>query len=180
MRASSVVSTGVLPSTLLAAASALAGCAGGPSEADYAQAVREADGVDHASSGDETASEPRGPDSGSAAIQTSAKRAEDDASPVQVLRGKASYYADSLAGNATASGEPYDPEKLTAAHRELPFGTRVRVARVDDDRAVVVRINDRGPFGNKKRIIDVSRAAAEELGMIRAGVVDVRVEVLPD
>jgi rare lipoprotein A len=92
--------------------------------------------------------------------------------------GKASYYADSLAGNATASGEPYDPRALTAAHPTLPFGTVVDVVRRDDGRRVRVRINDRGPFGGRGRIIDVSRAAAEQLDMIRAGVIDVSVIVV--
>lgn len=98
--------------------------------------------------------------------------------PLEVHQGKAVYYGDSLAGNHTANGEIYDPRKLTAASRSLPFGTMVRVVRLDTGREVVVRINDRGPFGNERRIIDLSRAAAEQLDMIRAGVVDVRVEVL--
>ena len=92
-----------------------------------------------------------------------------------VSTGVASYYADSLAGRPTASGEPYDPAALTAAHRTLPFGTLVEVSR--EGRKVVVRINDRGPFA-KKRIIDLSRRAAEELGMIRAGVARVTVRVV--
>ncbi len=91
--------------------------------------------------------------------------------------GAASFYADSLAGNSTANGEPYDPRALTAAHRTLPFGTRVAVTRLDNGRRVVVRINDRGPFAGS-RILDLSRAAAEALQMIRAGVVRVEVEVL--
>jgi len=92
--------------------------------------------------------------------------------------GMAVYYADSLHGRPTASGEPYDKEALTAAHRELPFGTLVRVTRLDNRRSVVVRINDRGPFRDERRIIDLSRAAAERIDMIRAGVVEVRVEVV--
>ncbi|MBI5489256.1 MAG: septal ring lytic transglycosylase RlpA family protein [Deltaproteobacteria bacterium] len=92
--------------------------------------------------------------------------------------GKATFYSDSLAGGPTASGETYDPEALTAAHRTLPFGTRVRVSRLDNGRSVEVRINDRGPFGRRDRIIDLSRAAAEALDMVRAGVVRVRLEVL--
>ena len=91
-------------------------------------------------------------------------------------RGIASYYADSLRGRPTASGEPYDPTALTAAHRTLPFGTLVEVRR--GEQKVVVRINDRGPFGRKKRILDLSRRAAEELGMIRAGVAEVQMTVL--
>ncbi len=87
------------------------------------------------------------------------------------LAGKASYYADSLAGRSTASGEPYDPRAFTAAHRTLPFGTWVEVRRADG-RSALVRVNDRGPFA-KGRVIDLSRAAAEALGMVRAGVVEV-------
>jgi len=85
--------------------------------------------------------------------------------------GKASYYADSLAGHKTASGERYDPRAFTAAHRTLPFGTWIVVSR-SDGRSVKVRVNDRGPFA-KGRVVDLSRAAAEAIGMIRAGVVEV-------
>ena len=102
------------------------------------------------------------------------------ASALESRAGRASYYSDRLAGRSTASGEPYDPERLTAASRELPFDTRVRVTRVDTGASVVVRVNDRGPFGDRRRIIDLSRAAAERLDMIREGVVDVRVEVLEE
>jgi rare lipoprotein A len=92
------------------------------------------------------------------------------------VRGEASYYADKFAGKTTASGEPFDPDAMTAAHPSLPFGTRVRVTRTDGtNRSVVVRINDRGPYADD-RIIDLSEAAAEELGMIQEGVVEVRLE----
>lgn len=90
--------------------------------------------------------------------------------------GKASYYADSLAGRPTASGQPYLPTEMTAAHRTLPFGTVLEVVRVDG-RKVVVRVNDRGPFV-KGRIVDLSRSAAEALGMVREGVVDVRIRAV--
>jgi rare lipoprotein A len=101
---------------------------------------------------------------------------------LQTFQGEASYYSQRLAGRPTASGETYDPKAFTAAHRSLPFGTVLRVVRLDDGRAVYVRINDRGPFGKQKRVIDLSYAAAEELAMLRAGVVAVRAEVvaLPD
>lgn len=102
----------------------------------------------------------------------------------EVLEGRASYYADSLAGNSTASGEPYDPAAYTAASRDLPFGTRVRVTRLDSAgepmASVIVRINDRGPHRDHSRILDLSRAAAEALDMIRAGVVNIRAEILAD
>lgn len=93
-------------------------------------------------------------------------------------RGQASYYSDRLAGRATASGERYDPRRATAAHRTLPFGSIVRVRRVPQGHVVHVRITDRGPFGDRRRIIDVSKAAAERLEMLREGVVDVVVEVV--
>lgn len=101
-----------------------------------------------------------------------------DRHPIRTLTGKATYYSDSLAGRSMASGELYDPNRAQAAHRTLPFGTIVRVTRVGSNDKVVVRIADRGPYGAKGRIIDVSHAAAERLGIIRAGVADVRVEVL--
>ena len=91
--------------------------------------------------------------------------------------GLASWYSDALHGRTTANGETSDRAALTAAHRSLPFGTRVRVTRIETGEDVVVRINDRGPFV-EGRIIDLSRRAAEALGMIDAGVVRVRVVVL--
>jgi rare lipoprotein A len=92
--------------------------------------------------------------------------------------GLASYYADSLAGHRTANGERYDPRALTAAHRTLPFGTQLRVTRVDTRKSVVVRVNDRGPFGDSRRVLDLSRAAARRLDMLGAGVVRVHVEFM--
>ena len=86
-------------------------------------------------------------------------------------QGIASYYHDSLAGNATASGEKYDPALLTAAHRTLAFGTVIDVVR-PDGRWVRVRVNDRGPF-KKGRVVDLSRAAAEKIGLIEEGITEV-------
>lgn len=94
------------------------------------------------------------------------------------LQGEASYYSDALAGHRTASGEAYRPLGFTAAHRRLPLGTVLRVTRSDGGRAVYVRINDRGPYASKRRILDLSRAAFEVLGRLRAGVLAVRVEVV--
>jgi len=103
---------------------------------------------------------------------------------VEVREARASYSSDRLAGRRAASGEPYEPTELTAASRDLPFGTRVRVHRLDADgrsmSSVVVRVNDRGPFRDHARILDLSRAAAEALDMIRAGVVSIRAEILAD
>lgn len=90
--------------------------------------------------------------------------------------GKASYYGDKLQGRKTASGEKYDKKKMTCAHKTHPFGTILRVTRVDDNRSVLVKVNDRGPFA-EGRIVDVSGAAAEKLGMKTEGVVAVKVEV---
>lgn len=95
----------------------------------------------------------------------------------RVLRGWASWYGYDGSGNRTATGERYNPEGLTAAHRSLPFGTRVRVTNTRNGRSVVVRINDRGPF-IRGRIIDVSAGAARRLRMISSGVAPVRVEVI--
>lgn len=91
-------------------------------------------------------------------------------------RGGATYYADSLAGHATASGEPYDPSALTAAHRTLPLGAVVDVARTDG-RHVTVRINDRGPFA-KGKIIDLSRGAARAIGLLGDGTARVMLRVV--
>lgn len=95
---------------------------------------------------------------------------------VAIQRGRATYYADKFTGRRTASGEPYNPRALTAAHRTLPFGTLVDVVR-KDGRRVRVRINDRGPFA-RGRIIDLSRRAAERIGLIREGVTDVTLELI--
>ncbi len=101
-----------------------------------------------------------------------------DFRPIRTFRGKATYYSDSLAGSSMASGERYDPSRAQAAHRTLPFGTIARVTRVNSNDRVVVRIADRGPYGGRGRVIDLSHAAAKRLGIIRAGVGDVRVDVL--
>lgn len=92
-------------------------------------------------------------------------------------KGSASYYAESLQGRPTASGEPYDRNKLTAAHRSLAFGTMVRVVNLDNGNSVVVRINDRGPHV-ESRIIDLSGAAAQKLGMLDTGEARVELEVV--
>jgi rare lipoprotein A len=91
--------------------------------------------------------------------------------------GMASYYGDELAGNRTASGERFDPGQLTGAHRSLPFGSMVRVTNVSNGDSVVVRINDRGPF-SRGRVIDISHAAAREIGMHRSGTARVKLALL--
>jgi rare lipoprotein A len=92
-----------------------------------------------------------------------------------VQTGRASWYGEGLKGRKTASGERFDPEDLTAAHRTLPFGTVVRVTNLRNSRSVSVRITNRGPFV-RGRIIDLSPAAARELGMVTSGVARVRIE----
>jgi rare lipoprotein A len=93
------------------------------------------------------------------------------------LGGQASWYGDRFHGKRTASGEPFDMHAMTAAHKTLPFGTLVEVVRSDNGRAVVVRINDRGPFV-RGRVIDLSKGAAQRIDMVRAGVAPVQVKVL--
>lgn len=96
--------------------------------------------------------------------------------------GEATHYGGRFHGRRTASGERFDQNGMTAAHRTYPFGTIVRVTNQNNGRSVVLRINDRGPYGPakkaKRKIIDVSRAAARELGFYHEGRVVVRVEVL--
>ncbi|NNG01513.1 MAG: septal ring lytic transglycosylase RlpA family protein [Desulfobacteraceae bacterium] len=96
---------------------------------------------------------------------------------VKKQTGLASYYSSRLHGCKTASGEYYDETNMTAAHRTYKFGTRLKVTNLSNNRTVIVRVNDRGPFV-KGRIIDLSRKAAEQVGMIKQGVVRVRIEVI--
>lgn len=93
-------------------------------------------------------------------------------------RGEASFYHDNLAGRPTASGDPYTPSRMTAAHRSLPFGTLVDVVR-ENGRWVRVRVNDRGPY-HGGRIIDLSRRAAEHLGLTLRGVAPVMLYVVEE
>lgn len=92
-------------------------------------------------------------------------------------RGVASYYGRRFAGRPTANGETFDPAQLTAAHKTLPFGSRVRVTNPRNGRSVVVRINDRGPYAHGREI-DLSRSAAEEIGLIAAGHGTVELDLL--
>lgn len=94
----------------------------------------------------------------------------------QVQSGKASYYADKFEGRQTASGEKYKHNKLTAAHKTLPFGTKVKVTNTANNQSVEVVINDRGPYV-EGRVIDVSKSAAEKLGFVNQGLADVTLEV---
>jgi rare lipoprotein A len=93
------------------------------------------------------------------------------------LEGIASYYANDFNGKQTSNGETFDMNALTAAHRTFPFGTKVRVTNLENNKTVVVRVNDRGPF-KEGRMMDLSFGAAKEIDLIRTGTARVRLEVL--
>ena len=99
--------------------------------------------------------------------------------PRGVQVGYATWYGQRFAGRRTANGERFDPGKMTAAHRTLAFGTWVEVKRLDTGSSVRVRITDRGPFGHDDRIIDLSRAAARRLDLLRQGLTKVQVREVP-
>lgn len=97
----------------------------------------------------------------------------------EILTGRAVWYGGRHHGGPTASGEKFDKHAMTAAHRTLPLGSKVRVTNKRNGKSVVVRINDRGPYGkDRRRIIDLSEAAARKLNYIRAGWTEVTVEVI--
>jgi rare lipoprotein A len=106
---------------------------------------------------------------------------ESDESPkvLKTIKGRASWYGAKHHGRKTASGEPFNKNSLTAAHRTLPFGTKVQVVNVKNGKSVIVKINDRGPF-RRNLIIDLSHAAAGAIGMIRSGITSVELRVLAD
>lgn len=106
-----------------------------------------------------------------------AHAAKERAAKAKRESGWCSYYGREFFHRRTASGERLDPNDLTAAHRTLPFGTRVRVTNLENGKRVVVRINDRGPF-KKGRVLDVTPAAARQLGFASAGLAHVRLDVL--
>ncbi|MCB2212015.1 septal ring lytic transglycosylase RlpA family protein [bacterium] len=95
----------------------------------------------------------------------------------EVLTGFASYYGPKFVGRPTANGEIFDPRQMTCAHRTLPFNTMLRVTLISSGKSVVVRVNDRGPYA-KDRIIDLSEAAAEKIGLKAVGVGYVQAEIL--
>ena len=93
------------------------------------------------------------------------------------FRGMASFYGSEFEGRATSSGEIYDGDKHTGAHQSIPFGAKVKVKNLKNGKETIIIINDRGPW-KKGRVLDLSRAAAESLGMIKDGVVEVEAEVV--
>lgn len=153
---------------------------GQPSARAYPDADADADPIPLEPAGIPAASPgaPPGPPTPLFATNEQMSERYGQARALAVQRGSASYYADSFAGRKTASGVSYEPRALMAAHRTLPFGSVLRVTRTDGGACVYVRVTDRGPFGPRGRILDLSRAAAEQLGMLRAGVVKVRLEVV--
>ena len=100
-------------------------------------------------------------------------------SVAQVLTGAASWYGPKFHGRLTANGERFDMDGLTAAHKTLPFGTKLRVTNPANGKSVIVRVNDRGPYAGH-RVIDLSREAARTIGLIDRGVGNVKIEVLAD
>ncbi|MBN8844687.1 MAG: septal ring lytic transglycosylase RlpA family protein [Sphingomonadales bacterium] len=104
---------------------------------------------------------------------------QDGDEDTEMGSGMASYYGRELAGNRTASGESFDPDDFTAAHRTLAFGSKVRVTNLSNGKSVIVRVNDRGPWG-RGRVIDISQAAAKEIGMHRTGTAKVSMTLLDE
>jgi len=113
----------------------------------------------------------------SPAQQKAANKAATDTA-AKPESGTAVFYSDKLVGRPLTSGEKYDKNALTAAHRTLPMGTMVKVTNLKNNKSVVVRINDRGPHGDKTEIIDLSGRAAQELDMIKDGRTKVTLEVV--
>lgn len=109
--------------------------------------------------------------------QTKNNNSGNDLNSDYQLIGEASYYADKFVGRKTANGEIYNHNQFTAAHKTLPFGSKVRVFNTRNGKEVVVKINDRGPFVSG-RVIDLSKSAASELGIISSGLTEVILEVI--
>lgn len=118
------------------------------------------------------------PTSQKALQQKSVPATEPKTTTRQYQTGKASYYGKGFHGRKTASGERFDQNKLTCAHGSLPFGCRLRVTNLRNNRSVEVKVNDRGAFHKYGRVIDLSKAAAKEIGMLRSGVANVKIEIL--
>ena len=114
----------------------------------------------------------------SLAQQKADKEAPANTAAVKEETGNAVFYSDKLVGRPLTSGEKYDKNALTAAHRTLPLGTLVKVTNLKNSKSVVVRINDRGPHGSKADIIDLSGRAAQEIDIIKEGRGKVKIEVV--
>jgi rare lipoprotein A len=118
---------------------------------------------------------PAGASANAAATESTSAAAPAEHAPS--LEGIASWYGEHWQGRKTASGTRFDVSKLTAAHRDLPLNTRVRVTNLLNGRSVEVLVNDRGPYVGK-RVLDLSEAAAKRLGMIKRGLAPVRIETI--
>jgi rare lipoprotein A len=112
-----------------------------------------------------------------AATAAAAAPARDAASTADVSEGKVAHYGRKFAGRKTASGEPFNPNAMTMAHKSLPFGTKVRVTNLANKRSVIVRVNDRGP-STPDRVGDLSTAAARKIRATKAGVINAKLEVV--
>ena len=123
----------------------------------------------------QTASAPAATDKPAATPAASASAAKPAAADAS--EGKVAYYGRKFAGRKTASGERFNPNALTMAHKTLPMGTLVRVTNLKNNKSVVVRVNDRGP-STADRVGDLSRAAAGKIRMLRSGVIDAKLEVV--
>jgi rare lipoprotein A len=124
------------------------------------------------------AAEPPRERAGAAPGPRAPEAASPAAPPNAFQAGYATWYGQRFAGRMTSNGERFDPNKMTAAHRSLPFGTWVEVKRVDTGDTVRVRITDRGPWGHEERIIDLSRIAAQKLGIVKTGVARVELRLV--
>jgi rare lipoprotein A len=121
--------------------------------------------------------EPPSPTPAQPVLPPSAPPSSGDIAMSTQQRGRISMYGNDFAGRKTASGDLFDPKALTMAHRTLPFGTRVRVTNLENQRSVEVVVNDRGPFVSG-RIADLSEAAARRIGMVYEGVVEALLDIL--
>jgi rare lipoprotein A len=124
-----------------------------------------------------SATRPAPPETSTTVPATATPPPRADTATSRQQRGRISMYGVQFAGRQTASGEPFDPDALTMAHRTLPFGTRVRVTNLQNQRSVEVVVNDRGPFA-PGRIADLSEAAARRINMIADGVVEALLDVV--
>lgn len=105
------------------------------------------------------------------------EEAKKAASTKSLGTGEASFYGPGFAGRPTANGERFNPTEMTAAHRTLPFGSKLRVTNTSNGRSVVVRVNDRGPYAHN-RVLDLSKGAAQKIGMIQSGTANVKLELI--
>lgn len=161
---------------MLVVGALVAGCSGGKVTPKGSKSLSTTSKTSSSSSSKSSSSKSSSSSSSSKSSSSSTSKTKTTG---KVEKGQASYYADKFHGRATASGEKYDKTKMTGAHRTLAFGTVVRVTNTANGKSVDVRINDRGPF-KAGRIVDVSRAAAEKLGMIQAGVINCTMEIISE